>query len=124
MWEHSMGCSYPEGCNCGASARNALEKRAKEAERPKVNLELSELYTIAVAHGYSTPRTMIDELLKEKKLVTDNVKYILKDDPDVIHACEGGGPEDLMMSLALTVLRTRNSRDIAVNNLIHNVTRS
>lgn len=45
----------------------------------------------------------------------DNVEFMLDDgDPDVIRAHEGGGPEDLIMSLVLTLNRTRAQRDIAM----------
>lgn len=111
MYIHTLSCEYPEGCSCGASSWNALIERNTKAERPKINLELSELYTVAAAYDYKTPLAMIDDLLKQKKETEDNILYILKDDPDVIRAHEGGGPEDLNMSLALTMLKTRNNRD-------------
>lgn len=35
--EHSMSCEFPEGCSCGASVFNALEKQANELERRVTN---------------------------------------------------------------------------------------
>ena len=31
--EHSISCEFPEGCSCGASVFNALEKQANELEK-------------------------------------------------------------------------------------------
>ena len=40
------------------------------------------------------------------------LKYMLSDgDSDVIRCREGGGPEDLMMSLVMTLAKTRKHRD-------------
>ena len=45
----------------------------------------------------------------------ENVQALLSSgDSDVIRCHEGGGPEDLIASLVLTVMRTRNSRDKAI----------
>lgn len=47
----------------------------------------------------------------------ENVQAMLSDgDPDVIRCREGGGPEDLIGSLVLTMMRTRNSRDKALKD--------
>lgn len=44
----------------------------------------------------------------------ENVEAMLGDgDPDVIRCHEGGGPESLVGSLALTMIRTRKARDTA-----------
>lgn len=41
-----------------------------------------------------------------------NVEAMLSDgDPDVVRVHEGGGPEDLIGSLAVTMLKTRQQRD-------------
>ena len=48
----------------------------------------------------------------------DNVEALLSSgDPDVIRCHEGGGPESLIGSLVLTVMRTRNARDKALSAL-------
>lgn len=50
--------------------------------------------------------------MTDAKVWEDNVRTMLDDgDPDVIRAHEGGGPEDLVMSLVLTMARTRRTRD-------------
>lgn len=47
----------------------------------------------------------------------ENVQSLLSDgDPDIIRCHEGGGPEDLIASLVLTMMRTRSSRDKALKN--------
>lgn len=47
----------------------------------------------------------------------ENILFLLKDDPDVIRCREGGGEESLIASLVLTMYRTRNTRDSAINTL-------
>ena len=47
----------------------------------------------------------------------ENVEAMLSSgDPDVVRCFEGGGPESLIGSLVLTVMRTRNSRDSAISS--------
>ncbi len=86
---------------------------AQKLEVPKVNLEMSELYTVAAAHGYRTPLAMIDSLLGELKEWKENTEYILQKDQDVVRCCEGGGRESLVHSLCLTIIKTRLARDKA-----------
>ncbi len=53
--------------------------------------------------------------LRELSGWRQNVEIMLSNgDPDVVRCHEGGGPEDLVGSLVLTVMRTRNSRDKAL----------
>jgi hypothetical protein len=53
----------------------------------------------------------------EAKQWRENVEAMLSDgDPDVIRCHEGGGPEDLIGSLVLTVMRTRKRRDAALSH--------
>ena len=43
--------------------------------------------------------------------VAKQIEPLLQNDPDVVRVREGGGPEDLLMSLAVTMSKTRASRD-------------
>lgn len=66
------------------------------------NMSLTRLLSEAAtaAHSY--------QILKE------NVEALLDGrDEDIVRVREGGGPEDVAMSLAVTMGRTRKSRDMA-----------
>lgn len=55
------------------------------------------------------------EALRELQSMRANIEELLShSDPDVVRCHEGGGPEDLIGSLVLTMMRTRNSRDKAI----------
>lgn len=54
-----------------------------------------------------------DEMKAELKAWHDNAVEILKDDRDVVRMCEGGAPESLVGSIAITMIKTRKNRDEA-----------
>lgn len=53
----------------------------------------------------------IQALAAERDAAVKEIRAILKSDPDVVRCCEGGGPEDLLGTLSLTMHKTRNARD-------------
>jgi hypothetical protein len=57
----------------------------------------------------------IADQLNEADAWRENVELLLAGDPDVIRCHEGGGPEDMIMSLVLTMARTRKARDATLS---------
>ncbi len=66
-----------------------------------------------IALDTSTTPASVEQ--SEAKEWRENVEAMLSTgDPDVVRCHEGGGPESLVGSLVLTMMRTRNSRDKAL----------
>lgn len=63
----------------------------------------------------ASPVTVPDAAGETAEQWRENVEALLSSgDPDVIRCHEGGGPESLIGSLVLTMMRTRNARDKAL----------
>lgn len=70
---------------------------------------------VEVANAMNTAHAANQPGKSELTQWRENVTSLLAEpDPDVIRAHEGGGPEDLILSLVLTMARTRNMRDTAL----------
>jgi hypothetical protein len=50
----------------------------------------------------------------EVEHLRSNILALLENDKDVVRVREGGGPEDICASLAVTVVKTRKHRDEAI----------
>lgn len=59
-------------------------------------------------------------IVAERDAWVQNAEFLLSNgDPDVIRCREGGGPENVLQSLILTVSRTRSTRDRATEDRDH-----
>lgn len=61
MIQHSMACSYPEGCSCGASSWNQLEAERNRFKRENERLK-SEISKIIKAPDYTNPELIVRRL--------------------------------------------------------------
>lgn len=76
-------------------------------------------WTRPTAHAYAMVCKARDKWQEEAKLWDTNVEALLNegDDADVVRVCEGGGPEDLKMSLVVSFMKTRKMRDEALKHV-------
>lgn len=70
------------------------------------------------AHAYAMVCKARDKWHEEAKQWDMNVESLLgEEDTDVVRVCEGGGPEDLKMSLVVSFMKTRKMRDDALKHV-------
>lgn len=94
--------------------------------RPEIDIEEDRWFdeatqitwTRPTAYAYAMVCKARDKWQEEAKQWDTNVESLLSDgdDSDVVRVCEGGGPEDLKMSLVVSFMKTRKMRD---NALMH-----
>lgn len=92
--------------------------------RPEIDIEEDRWFDEATgvawvrptAHAYAMTCKARDKWQEEAKQWDSNVESLLSDgdDADVVRVCEGGGPEDLKMSLVVSFMKTRKMRDEAL----------
>lgn len=106
---HHDALEVPRGL-CLEMSMDRLAVRLLHA-RNRVGPEVS-----ATANDWLERETVI-RLAMEALKWRENVEAMLSDgDPDVVRVHEGGGPEDLIASLAVTMLKTRRERDARVRS--------
>lgn len=70
------------------------------------------------AHAYAMTCKARDKWHEEAKNWDMNVESLLSEqDADIVRVCEGGGPEDLKMSLVVSFMKTREMRDKALRHV-------
>lgn len=75
-------------------------------------------WTRPTAYAYAQACKARDKWQEDSRLWIENVEAMLSDgDADVVRVHEGGGPEDLRGSLAVTMIRTRKTRDKALRHI-------
>lgn len=76
-------------------------------------------WTRPTAHAYAMVCKARDKWHEEAKSWETNVESMLSDgdDADVVRVREGGGPEDLKMSLVVSFMKTRKMRDEALKHV-------
>lgn len=76
------------------------------------------MWTRPTAYAYAMVCKARDRWHEEAKQWDINVSTILEvEDSDVVRVCEGGGEEDLKMSLVVSMMKTRKMRDDALRNV-------
>lgn len=112
-----------ERCDLRVSVQNAVARSMAEDEqwlelsgpsRAVLMLQICRRVTEAVTAAPGSSPAETGEV-SEAAQWRENVAALLDTpDPDVIRVHEGGGPEDLIMSLVVTMAKTRKSRDAAL----------
>ena len=69
MKQHTLGCEYPEGCNCGASEWNRMERKLTWYKRRIELLEKNQ-------HRMRDPeRTLVCDILANGQMLPDENRY-------------------------------------------------